>query len=304
MVKALPGPHVDDGRIGRRALLVGATGAAALGTAGVALGVRGVRHDVRALFRPDPEPPHAVPRGPTGAVVTGSFASAAMGRSVGWSVAYPPGSAPGTALSMLLVLHGRGDDHREVLGGHALGAYLSGAVRSGVPPYALVAVDGGDHSYWHRRSSGEDPPTMITSEFLPILARRGLRTHRIGLAGWSMGGYGALLLAEHLGRARIAVVAVDSPALWTRAGDSAPGAFDSRDDFLAHDVIGRHAALVGIPIRVTCGTSDPFLPGVKAFLQVVPGADQDLRPGGHNIAFWQDAALGQLAFVGRHLAGA
>lgn len=304
MEPSLPGRRVDDGRIGRRALLVGATGATALGTAGVALGVPGVRHKLRTLSRPDPVPPHAIPRGPTGSVVTGSFASAAMGRAIGWSVAYPAGSAPGTALSMLLVLHGRGDDHRAVLGGHALGAYLSGAVRSGVPPYALVAVDGGDHSYWHRRSSGEDPQAMITAELLPVLTRRGLRTHRIGLAGWSMGGYGALLLAEHLGRARVAVVAVDSPALWTRAGDSAPGAFDGRGDFLAHDVIGQHAGLAGIPIRVTCGTSDPFLPGVRAFLRVVPGADQDLRPGAHNLAFWQYAAPAQLAFVGRHLAAA
>jgi S-formylglutathione hydrolase FrmB len=200
-----------------------------------------------------------------------------------------------------LVLHGRGNNHRDVLGNHHLGAFLGAAVRAGAPPFALVAVDGGEHSYWHRRRSGEDPQAMITEELLPVLADRGLRTARFGVGGWSMGGYGALLLAEQLGSARIVVCAVDSPALWLHAGDSAPGAFDNRADFQDNDVIAQRARLRGVPLRVACGTSDPFLPGVKAFLTAIPAAEHDLSPGGHDLAFWQHAAPGQLAFVGRHL---
>ena len=205
---------------------------------------------------------------------------------------------------MLLVLHGRGDDHRDVLGSHRLGAFLSDAVRTGVRPFAVVAVDGGDHSYWHRRKSGEDPHAMITNELLPVLATRGLRTARFGVGGWSMGGYGALLLAERLGADRVAVCAVDSPALWLHARDSAPGAFDGREDFQANDVIAQRARLAGIAVRVASGTSDPFLPGVKALLAGVPTAARDLSSGGHDLAFWQHAAPGQLAFVGQHLRAA
>ena len=60
-----------------------------------------------------------------------------------------------------------------------------------------MTVDGGD-TYWHRRADGDDPVGMIIHEVLPRLATAGLRTGRIGISGDSMGGYGALLLAEGL----------------------------------------------------------------------------------------------------------
>lgn len=223
-----------------------------------------------------------------------------MGAATGWSIAYPHGTAPGTPLPVLLVLHGRGDDHRDVLGSHRLGAFLSDAVGKAVPPFALVGVDGGNHSYWHQRASGEDPQRMIVDELLPLLARHQLLTSRLALGGWSMGGYGALLLAERLGSG-VRAVAVDSPALWLRAQDSAPGAFDSAADFNTHNVLADVRRLAGIPLRVSCGTLDPFLPGVKALLRVIPGAQAELGPGGHDLAWWQHAAPAQLAFVGNHL---
>ncbi len=292
----------ETGQISRRTLLVGAASGLGLGLAGFALGVPDSRRDLQRLVRPVPQPPHTVPPSPGGSKIEGSFASKAMGREIGWSIGYPTGSRPGSRLPVQLVLHGRGNDHRDALGGHALGAFLTAAIEAGSPPFAVVAADGGDHSYWHRRSSGEDPQAMIVDELLPTLESRGLRTDRVGLGGWSMGGYGALLLAQVLGPARVAVVAVDSPALWNRASDTAPGAFDGRDDFNAHDVIAQHGRLAGIPVRVACGTSDPFLPGVKAFLAKLPEAQSDLSPGGHDVAFWQHAAPAQLAFVGQHLA--
>lgn len=292
----------ETGLISRRTLLLGAASGVGLGIVGFALGVPTSRHELQRLVRPVPEPPYTVPLSPGGSEIEGSIASKAMGRVIGWSIAYPAGSRPGSRLPVLLVLHGRANDHRDALGGHALGAFLTAAVEAGSPSFAVVAADGGDHSYRHQRSSGEDPQAMIVDELLPMLESRGLRTDRVGLGGWLMGGYGALLLAEVLGAARVAVVAVDSPALWTRSSDTAPGAFDGRDDFNAHDVIARHGRLAGIPVRVACGTSDPFLPGVKAFLAKMPEVQSDLSPGGHDIAFWQHAAPAQLAFAGQHLA--
>lgn len=287
--------------LSRRSLLLGWGGLALAGTA-VVLESPPLRHAARSLVQPEPIPPHPVPHGPVGELVSGSFASHAMARTVGWSVAYPHGSTPGTALPLLLVLHGRSNDHRDAFGSHRLGSFLSAAVRSGVPAFAVGSVDGGEHSYWHRRVSGEDPQAMILTELLPMLAARGLRTERLALGGWSMGGYGALLLAERLGRLRVAAVAVDSPALWSRWQDSAPGAFDGPRDFATHDALAGAGSLTGIPVRVSCGTSDPFLPGVKVLLAAVPSALDDLAPGGHTVQWWQHAAPAQLAFVGRALA--
>ncbi|MDQ1633436.1 MAG: hypothetical protein QOJ32_245 [Frankiaceae bacterium] len=250
-------------------------------------------------------PPPLRPGGPStphaASVLNGSFDSAARKASTGWSIAYPPGAKAGDALPVLLVLHGRSDDYRAALGSHGLGGFLAQAVARGTAPFALVAVDGGDHDYWHPRASGADAQAMLLDELLPLVASHGLRVDRFAVGGWSMGGYGALLLAEKLGPQRIAAVAVDSPAVWTRAGDTAPGAFDDAQDFARHDVLRRAAALRRIPVRVTCGTADPFLPGVRALLAAVPHAEHDIGRGGHDVAWWRHAAPAQLAFVGQHL---
>jgi len=284
--------------LSRRALLLGLVGLGAAGAGGLA--VPEVRHGVRDLLDPTPVPPHPVPTGPVGALVEGAFASRATSRRTGFVIAYP--DQVRTGLPVLLVLHGKGATHHDVVGSHRLGAFLSDAVRRGVPPFAVVGVDGGSDSYWHARRDGTDAQRMVLEELLPLLARRGLRVDRLALGGWSMGGYGALLLAERLGPARVAAVAVDSPALWRRWEDSAPGAFDGRADFAAHDVLRRLDRLAKLPLRVSCGTSDPFLPGVRALLRQRPETQHDLGPGGHDVAWWQHAAPAQLAFVGRHLA--
>jgi len=285
----------------RRALLIGGASAAVAAAAGLVVAEPSSRHHLRQLVRPDPEPPHPVPHGAVGPVVSGSFRSAAMRRTIGWSIAYPAGSPSGAPLPVLLVLHGRGDDHRTVLGSHHLGAFLSEAVRRGAAPFAVAAVDGGDHSYWHRRRTGEDPQQMVIEELLPLLSQRRLRTDRLALGGWSMGGYGALLLAERLG-GTVAAVAVDSPAIWLRWKDSAGGAFDDRADFDAHNVLHGLSHLARVPLRVSCGMEDPFLPGVRALLRALPDAERDLAPGGHDVAWWQHATPAQLDFVARHLA--
>jgi S-formylglutathione hydrolase FrmB len=237
-----------------------------------------------------------VPSGPVGAVVNGSFRSAAMAATTGFTIVYPAAVSP---LPLLLHLHGRGGTHGDV---RHLAPFLSDAVRRGLAPFAVVGVDGGDHSYYHRRRSGQDPQRMLVEELLPLLGGRGLRTDRFAVGGISMGGYGALLLAETLGPSRVMACVPDSPAVFLRVQDSAGGAFDGSADFAAHDVLASASRLAGVPLRVTCGTSDPFLPGVRELLRLVPTAAQDLGPGAHNRAWWAHAAPGQLAFVGRHLA--
>jgi enterochelin esterase-like enzyme len=283
-------------------LLVGAAGSAVVGAAGVVEGPRAWRHADAALH-PTPQPSYRIPAVKVGGIVTGAFDSQARGgRRVRWAVAYPPGAGTNAALPVALVLHGRGDNWASAFGSHALDRFLADAMTSGTPAYALASMDGGEHSYWHRRSDGDDPQQMLVGEFLPMLASRGLRTDRIGLTGWSMGGYGALLLAERLGSTGCAAVAVDSPALWRRAGDTAPGAFDNADDYERNDVYAGRPRLRGIAVRVAIGTSDPFYAATRSFVSgLTPRPATDFSVGGHTLAFWRHSAPAQVRFLGRHL---
>jgi pimeloyl-ACP methyl ester carboxylesterase len=273
----------------RRSLLVAAGG---LLVAGPASGCSG--DSTPSGRRPSGVAGSSATRGPR--LLSGRFRSDAMGgRSVGWTVCLPPG-VRAAGLPVCVVLHGRGDTHRAAFTfvglQHQLGAAAAGR------PFALASVDGGADSYYHARSDGTDAQAMVTAEYLPVLAHLGLRTDRFALFGWSMGGYGALLLAEHLGSARVAAVAVDSPALWLHSGDSAAGAFDDAEDFARNDVFDRRDRLARIPVRVVVGRRDPFLTATRAFVTGVPDlATAVVRDGGHDAAFWRATAPAQLAFV-------
>ena len=283
-------------------MLAGALGAAAVGAAGVVEGPRVWRHADAALH-PAPQPSYRIPTVKPGGVVTGSFNSNARnGRRVRWAVSYPPGASTSERLPVALVLHGRGDSYADAFGNHALDRFQAETVTTGTPAFALASVDGGDHTYWHRRADGDDPQRMILEELLPMLASRGLRTERIGLSGWSMGGYGALLLAERLGSAGCAAVAVDSPALWRSAGATAPGAFDDAADYARNDVFAHRSRLSGIAVRIAIGTSDPFYAATRSFVAgLSPRPATDFSIGGHTLAFWRHSAPAQLRFLGQHL---
>ena len=86
--------------------------------------------------------------------------------------------------------------------------------------FAVVSVDGGG-SYWHKRASGEDSGAMVLTELLPMLDGQALDTSRVAFLGWSMGGYGALLLGARFGPARTAAICAVSPALWMSYGATA-----------------------------------------------------------------------------------
>lgn len=241
-----------------------------------------------------PLPPLA-PAAPAPTYVTGSFVSAARGGiTTNWAIARPPGqTAP---LRPVIALHGKGSDAATVMAGGVEDG-LAQAVAAGIPPFAVVAVDGGG-GYWHKRADGDDAGAMVLDELIPMLAGQGLDTTRVGFLGWSMGGYGALLLGSRLGPARTAAICAVSPALWTSSGATAPGAFDGADDYAANSVWGQ-PALGSIPIRIDIGNSDPFASATRQFIAQLPTPPSGgFSPGGHDAGFWSSQLPAEVSWMG------
>ncbi len=242
-----------------------------------------------------PPPLEPAPRhDPAPTMTTGSFVSAARGGiPTNWAIARPPGQTK--PLRPVIALHGKGSDAATVMAG-GVEQGLAQAVNAGLPPFAVVAVDGGG-SYWHKRASGEDAGAMVLNELIPMLDKQSLDTSRVAFLGWSMGGYGALLLGGRLGPARTAAICAVSPALWMSSGAAAPGAFDGPDDFAANSVFGM-PALASIPIRVDCGDSDPFYDATKQFIAQLPNPPAGgFSPGGHNPGFWSSQLPAELTWM-------
>ncbi|MDF0531319.1 alpha/beta hydrolase-fold protein [Tsukamurella sp. 8F] len=279
----------------RRTFIGFGLGAAALGAVGAAAAT-GVGEEVvgRILPAPGGTPVRAGVR-----VTSGAFTSLAARAEVGYSIARP---ARGGPMRVVVVLHGKGGDHRAAFDGLHMDRSLQEAVDEGVPPFALASIDGGDHSYYHRRSDGTDRGAMILQEFLPLLARQGFDTSRVGFQGTSMGGYGALLLAARLGERRTAVVGAEGPAIWRRAADTAAGAYDSAQDFAANDLFALIDELAPVPKRIDIGIADPFYAATTAFIDsFAPRPAHAYLPGGHDPAVWVRAMPDQLRFIGGHL---
>lgn len=237
---------------------------------------------------------------PAPTMVTGSFVSAARGGvTTNWAIARPPGQT--RPLRPVIALHGKGSDAATVMAG-GVEQGLAQAVDAGLPPFAVVAVDGGG-GYWHKRASGEDSGAMVLDELIPMLSTQSLDTSRVAFLGWSMGGYGALLLGGRLGPARTAAICAVSPALWLSSGAAAPGAFDGPADFAANSVFGM-PALASIPIRVDCGDSDPFYAATKQFVAQLPTPPAGgFSPGGHNPAYWSSQLPAELTWLAPLLTG-
>jgi enterochelin esterase-like enzyme len=248
----------------------------------------------------------AVPHGTPGPSLSGTFYSAARRRGVGYTIAYPPGHRPGDDLALVVMLHGFGGNHADALAGLSPAQAL--ALRPGgrpLPPVAMVTADGGN-GYWNPHP-GDDPMAMVVSELIPRCRRLGLgrSPRRIAVMGISMGGYGALLLAEKYPLLFAAVAAI-SPAIWTsypQARAASPGAYASAAAFTAGDAVTHAAALRGRPVRVASGYADPFHPGVQALARVLPaGAVVSFGPGCHDDSFFAAQQPPSLSFLAGHIA--
>jgi enterochelin esterase-like enzyme len=243
-------------------------------------------------------PPEAKP----GRLVRASFYSARRKRSVGYVLAYPPRTRAGAKLPVCLVLHGHGVSEREAFDTLGYHRVLAAVVASGVKPFVLASIAGGD-GYWHPHASGDDPLGMLANDFPVVLAQHGLPVKELGVFGWSMGGYGALLAAAEYPDQFVAAAAT-SPALFASYDDVHavnPTAFDSADEWSRWGSLTGRADRLRGRVRVDCGSSDSFAPEVAALGERLPDAVH-ITKGCHDAPYWRSVAADQLRFVGTALA--
>lgn len=240
-----------------------------------------------------------------GPAISGTFYSRFRRRDVGYTLAFPPGHAPGIGLPLVVTLHAFGANHTNALAGmspqQAVAMRING---SRLPPMAMVTVDGGG-GYWNPHP-GDDPMSMVMNELIPLCQDHGpgRPPYGIGTMGISMGGYGALLLGEKFPDTIKAVAAI-SPAVWTsydQARSANGGAYATAADFAACDVVTHASSLAETPVRVASGVDDPFHPGVQALASALGGsAIVDISGGCHTDPFFVSQEPPSLAFLGAHL---
>lgn len=241
----------------------------------------------------------------TGTSRSGAFYSRARRRQVGYTIAWPPGHGPGSALPLVVMLHGEGGNHSNALSGlrpeQAVALELDGQPMA---PIALVTVDGGA-GYWNPHP-GDNPMGMLIDELIPMCQGLGLgQGHRkVGTMGISMGGYGAILLAEKYPD-KIGAVAAISPAIWTSYAQAAAvnsGAYSSAASFATNDAVTHAGTLADMPVRVASGLDDPFHPGVIALAQRLPAsAVVDFTQGCHTGDFFYAQEPPSLDFLASHM---
>jgi S-formylglutathione hydrolase FrmB len=319
--------------LSRRLVLLGGFGlVAAAGAGGYELVQDGTLPGKYMLARLDgacgSAPP--APAGPPPTRLVARFRSAYLHREVEMVTMVPPRATSLRGLGVVIALHGAGSN--------AAGMATTVApamTEARVSGFAVICVDG-DDTYWHPRADGDNPLGMIVDEVLPRAAAHGMETRRIGIAGLSMGGYGALLLAEQLSAGpelrsyagqgsepamplapsgplpAVAAVAALSPAVFATYADAqaaSRSSFDSPADFARNNVIAGLGALRHIPAWLACGADDPFQPEASRLIarlatvtghQVQPG----ILSGCHDGAFWARNMPAALSFLAGHVASA
>lgn len=204
--------------------------------------------------------------------------STARGRVVDFYTAVPHGYGDGRGLPVCLVLHG-GSKRPADFAALGLGGFLTDAVNRGAAPFVLAGATG-DRLAW-QPSGADDPQRMVHEELPAWCSARGFDASRRAAWGWSMGGYGALLLAETFA-GFVRSVAAFSPAI--EAGDA---------------VFASAARLAGTPIGLWCGRDDALYPSVQAFRKALPAAAaaEGYDAGRHNFGYWSTVVAPAFDFI-------
>ncbi len=264
----------------RRSLIVGSIGVVGVAAAGAAAWPF-LPGRIKGLVTPAPDP--FIPDAAEGQITLESVFSESRGIDVDLFTAVPAGYGDGAGLPVVIVLHGA-TGRPDMYQGFGLPRFLTAAVESGARPFVLAGADGG-LLRWEPQPSGDNPQAMVLEEMPEWLADRGFDADRRAVWGWSMGGYGALRLAEvdpSFGRATAAF----SPAI--TPGDA---------------VFVDQAELSGQPLGLWCGTDDSFYDAVSEFADTLSPAPDiaSFSEGGHTRVYWNDQTNDALTFLASHL---
>jgi S-formylglutathione hydrolase FrmB len=208
--------------------------------------------------------------------------SAALGRSVAYSLIVPDGAPPAGGWPLVLLLHGRGRDHRTVAGDPRWAAVLA------AQPFATACPHGEDGWYC---DSPVDPAARYGSALREVLdhlratAPVSADPARTGVAGWSMGGYGAVRCAETVPVGAVASIIglLDFP---TEASEyPVPAHFGPPETWSAQNPLTHAGRLRGTHILLLAGRDAWDYPMNRAFharLDALDIAhDYEELPGGH-----------------------
>jgi enterochelin esterase-like enzyme len=204
-ISPAPSPRVP-AALNRRGLLRGGVSSVLLG--GLSLAACGGGEDVLAVVTPPPPPPPpAPPPAPSASAITEvSFASPVLGGTRYYKVYLPAGyETSGLRYPVIYLLHGRGDNlsawgrNKALLDELIAGGKMPAAIA--IMPDAPSSDRGGywvDSAYTKDTLPGAKIETGIINELMPhVDATYRTIQHRNAraLAGYSMGGYGALRYA-------------------------------------------------------------------------------------------------------------
>lgn len=218
-----------------------------------------------------------------------------VGRALEEVAVVPRGGPAGRPL--LVFLHGRGQKPDDFFSSEFFSALAGLGDRAPV----VVALDGGDHSYWHDRRDGRWGSYVLREAIPAAVKRLGADGSRIAIGGVSMGGFGAFDLAR---RRHFCAVGGHSPAFWLSAGSTAPGAFDDAADFSRHDVyafVRSHRRPFGsVPLWIDRGDHDPFAAAdrevVRALRDDGSHVSSHVWPGAHTTSYWRSHTAQYLRF--------
>jgi poly(3-hydroxybutyrate) depolymerase len=222
-------------------------------------------------------------------------------RKLPQTLAIPDGGGDGRPL--LVFLHGRGSNGNEQ---NSNGDFYKGLKALGKRAPVVVFPNGADHSYFHRRASGNWSRYVLDEVIPEAIERSHADPKRVAIGGISMGGFGAFDIARLRPR-RFCAVGGHSAAMWTSAGQTPPGAFDDAADFARNDVVGiarakGRGAWGRAKIWLDGGTADPFRSADEQLASAL-GVKMRHWPGGHNGDYWHAHYARYLRFYANALAG-
>lgn len=218
-------------------------------------------------------------------------------------VAHPAG-VDTERLPIVLYLHGRDAMNPVPIPYGTLDAVQREHAAGNIPPFGLIAVDGGYNAYWNDGSANGDLMRMLLEEVPGWLRERGLADEEglpFACAGLSTGGFGALNYAiERAARGRppaaVAALAPALPVSWNVM--STKNAFATEHDWLAADPLQRLAGLGDVPVGVWIGDADQYRPGAERLVQEYPNTPvYSVLPGGHDGSVFDVVGADMLGFL-------